>query len=164
MVTYIGITQEDPDGDIQPATRPIIFDAFHMLVPDEETFCRRGSGDWACCETEAVGYPMADALYDGGGPVKIGTDKCWISLAPGEPWISPLSIYLSFDKAVGDRIRCQLHGHVFKVWNWGSKKDHAESVLSSRYGCEKGFQAPGWTDRPPIVMPASNLLDFTIVD
>jgi hypothetical protein len=99
-------------------------------------------------------------MYDGETTVNVGKDRRWISLFPGESWIQDLEIdeRLPSDLVPGDKIRYQLDGRVIEMWNWGSKEDHAETVLMLPSDREAG----DWMDRPPIVVPASNPLEFTI--
>jgi hypothetical protein len=65
----------------------------------------------------------------------------------------------SIDLAPGDQIRYQLDGRVIEMWNWGSKEDHVETLLM--LSC--GINAGDWINRSPIVVPASNPFEFTII-
>jgi hypothetical protein len=104
---------------------------------------------------------MTDLIYDTEMAVNVGKDRRWIGLAPGESWSQELEINerLPMDLAPGDKIRYQLEGRVIQMWNWGSKEDHAETVLM----LPSGRNAGDWIDRSPIVVPASNSLEFTII-
>ena len=159
--TYQGLVSKDPDADPEPATKPIIFDAFSLMIPFEWAFRSRGNSEWEYCQDTRVGCAMTDLMYDGETAVNISKERRWISLAPGESWSQRLEIddRLSSDQAPGDKIRYQLEGRIIETWNWGSKEDHAQTVLRLPSGSDAG----DWTDRPPIVIPASNPLEFTIV-
>ncbi|KAJ5833599.1 hypothetical protein N7474_001910 [Penicillium riverlandense] len=160
-VTYQGLVSKDPDADSEPATQPIMFDAFQLLIPSERIFRSRGNSEWEYCEDPSVGCAMSDLIYDFEAAVNISEDRRWISLAPGESWSQNLGIddqRLS-DQAPGDKIRYQLEGGIIEMWNWGSREDHAQTELMLPSGRDAGE----WIDGPPIVMPASNPLEFTIV-
>ncbi|KAJ5602049.1 hypothetical protein N7510_011583 [Penicillium lagena] len=163
-VTYNGVRPFDSSGDVQLTTRPIIFDAFYLIVPLEWAFRRRGNQGWELCQDPRVGCAMSSLMYDPDGDVSvnISQDARWISLAPGESWSSSLEANerLPSDQASGDTFRYQLEGQVIKLWNWGSKEDHAQTTLIHR--ASSGFDAVDWKKRPPIVVPASNSLEFTI--
>jgi hypothetical protein len=160
-VTYQGLVSKDPEADSEPATQPIIFDAFNLLIPDERAFRSQGNSEWEYWQDPSVGCAMSDLIYDFEAPVNISKDRRWMSLAPGESWSQKLEIddRLSSDLAPGDKIRYQLEGETIKMWNWGSKEDHAQTMLMLPSGRDAG----DWIDRSPIVMPASNPLEFTIV-
>lgn len=166
-VTYCGITPEDPEVDIELATRPIIFDANSLRFPNEWAFQRQSNSDWKFCDLDRVECGSGSFWFDYEGPVRIIEDEQFISLAPGESWrdtICPGQL-LPTDLPVGGEIRYQVEGCLFQMWNWGNKEDHAQTVLMHHNDGESyGFNAPGWTDRPLMVMPASNSLEFTIVE
>lgn len=159
-VTYRGLVSKDPNGDPEPGTKPITFDAFNLMIPFEWAFRSSENDTWEYCPDQRIGCAMTDLMYDGETTVNVGKDRRWISLFPGESWIQDLEIdeRLPSDLVPGDKIRYQLDGRVIEMWNWGSKEDHAETVLMLPSDREAG----DWMDRPPIVVPASNPLEFTI--
>jgi hypothetical protein len=164
-ITYIGITPEDPEGNFEPATRSIIFDTDH-LVPHEWAFRRHDNSEWQYCELEHINCAMAGAFwFDYKGPVEISKSDRFVSLAPGESWSDEVGGYLlPTDLAVGDEIRYQVEGCLLETWNWGSKEEHSQTVLFHHNdGKNYGFKDPVWTERP-IVLPASNPLEFTVVE
>ncbi|KAJ5587137.1 uncharacterized protein N7459_002902 [Penicillium hispanicum] len=63
-VSYHGVTPCDPSDEVRPATRPIIFDAFSLIVPEEWAFRRRDNQNWAYCEDKRVGCAMSILAYD----------------------------------------------------------------------------------------------------
>ena len=159
-VTYRGLVSNDPNGDPDPGAKPITFDAFNLMIPFEWAFRSSEKGQWEYCPDRRVGCAMTDLMYDGEVTVTVGKDRRWISLSPGEFWAQDLEIHerLPSNLVPGDKIRYQLDGRVIEMWNWGSKEEYAETVLMLPSNCEAG----DWMDRPPIVVPASNPLEFTI--
>lgn len=160
--TYQSLVSKDPDADPEPATKPIIFDAFNLMIPFEWAFRSRGNSEWEYCPDTRVGCAMSDLMYDDTETtVNISKHCRWISLAPGESWSQRLEIddRLPSDQAPGDKIRYRLEGEIIKMWNWGSKEDHAQTVLRLPSYSDAG----DWSDQSPIVIPASNPLEFTIV-
>jgi hypothetical protein len=141
--------------------QPITFDALNLIIPLEWAFQSRENGEWQYCPDQSIGCAMTDLIYDTEMAVNVGKDRRWIGLAPGESWSQELEINerLPMDLAPGDKIRYQLEGRVIQMWNWGSKEDHAETVLM----LPSGRNAGDWIDRSPIVVPASNSLEFTII-
>ncbi|KAJ5808768.1 hypothetical protein N7474_010037 [Penicillium riverlandense] len=107
---------------------------------------------------------MPGLIYDPDGDVlvNISQDARWISLAPGEAWSVSLKTHerLPSDQDPGDTFRYQLEGRVIGLWNWSSKEDHAQTTLLHR--ANGGFDAADWRGRPPMEVPASNPLEFTI--
>ncbi|KAJ5766040.1 uncharacterized protein N7511_003656 [Penicillium nucicola] len=159
-ITYIGITSEDPQGNFEPATRSIVFDADN-LVPSEWAFRRHNDGHWNYCELNGVNCAIAGALWiDYEGPVEIAKSGRFISLAPGESWSDSVGgDLLPKDLVLGDEIRYQVDGCLLETWNWGSMEEHSQTVLFYHHG----FKDPIWTERP-IVLPASNPLEFSVVE
>lgn len=166
-ITYSGLTSNDPEGDVDPATKPIIFDA-DRLIPHEWAFRRRANSKWEHCELNLLDCCVGGGWwFDYEGRIRIAECDRFVSLAPGESWSHTVNVgqVLPSDLLVGDEIRYQVDGYVFKMWNWGSKDEHAQTVLMHHNdGTNYGFNAPGWTDRPPMVLPSSNSLEFTIVE
>ncbi|KAJ5160305.1 uncharacterized protein N7482_007309 [Penicillium canariense] len=160
-VTYRGLVSKDPGADPEPATQLITFDAFNLMIPFEWAFRSRGNSEWEYCQDQSVDCALTDLIYDSETAVNVGKDRRWISLAPGESWSQELEIdeRLPSDLAPGDNIRYQLEGEIIKMWNWGSKEDHAQTVLMLPSGRDAG----DWINRSPIVVPASNPLEFTII-
>ena len=160
-VTYQGLVSQDPDADSEPATKPITFDGFSLMIPFEWAFRSRGNSEWEYCQDPRIGCAMSDLMYDEETSVNVSQDPRWISLAPGESWSQELEINdrLLSHQAPGDKIRYQLEGKIIEMWNWGSKEDHAQTVVMLPSNSDAG----DWTDRSPIVVPASNPLEFTIV-
>lgn len=103
-------------------------------------------------------------MYDSEGDVlvNISQDARWICLAPVGSWSGSLEAiqWLSSDRTSGDIFRYQLEGQVINPWNWGSKEGHAQITLMHRAKGE--FDAADWRKRPPIIVPASNSLDFKL--
>jgi hypothetical protein len=161
-VTYRGLVfSNDPDTEPEPATQSITFDALNIMIPLEWVFRSQENGEWQYCPDQSVSCAMTDLIYDTEMAVNIGKDRRWISLAPGESWSQELEINerLPVDLAPGDKTRYHLEGRVIEMWNWGSKEDHAEIVLM----LPSGYNVGDWINRSPIVVPALNTLEFTIV-
>jgi hypothetical protein len=100
-------------------------------------------------------------------PIQVGRgDDHFVSLDTSQPWM----FLHRLDRNVwskpgvasaGDVFRCRFKGTTVDWWDWGTREDHVNTVV---------WVAGAVTDpkdnngRPKIVVPASNWVEFTLVN
>jgi hypothetical protein len=173
-VTYDGMGS---DGD-QPA-RPITFHTYPFKVSDgpREGFRlyrhrSRGSDDWETYEDpeeSQSGYIIAD---NPDLAVSVGQHEDFVSLRLGESWITQRRLQgeaaswttLPGDRYVGDVFRYRFKGAFVDWWDWGTREEHANTVV--KLPCWTAGQVVDPTDngkRPKLVVPASAAVEFSII-
>lgn len=160
-VTYRGLSE----GAEQQA-RPITFHkyGFEVLSGPREGFrlYRRRDTAWEACEDEEEpGFAIMD---DPDVEVHVGQDENFASLEPGESWTTSRRIQgetwssLPDDTAVGDVFRYRSKGATVDWWDWGSREEHAETVVKLPCWIAGPVADPagngGW---PKLVVPASDV-------
>lgn len=69
------------------------------------------------------------------------------------------------DAAPGDRFRYLFKGATLDWWNWGNFEDHEDTVVWVPGWLRAKVQDPKYNEgRPTVVVPASNAVEFTLVD
>ncbi|KAE8389451.1 hypothetical protein BDV23DRAFT_97761 [Aspergillus alliaceus] len=161
-VTYHGVLSTD--GEIEK-TRPIIFRTYALVVEGGRLHRRCDDGEWQACDIDE------DCGIGGWNPVEpedvelvdISESNQFVSLQPGGSCTvvtASWSEMIPSDRVVGDVFRYQHKGGMIDWWAWGSAEDHADTVVRISVGPE--FDPP--SQEPKLMVPASNLLDITIVE
>ncbi|KGO75767.1 hypothetical protein PITC_033510 [Penicillium italicum] len=101
-------------------------------------------------------------------PLNVGRNdgnNFW-TLKPGEFWSFTREVReFPNDAAPGDRFGYLFKGATLDWWNWGSLEDHEDTVVWVPGWLVAKVQDPRDNDgRPKIVVPASNAVEFTLVN
>jgi len=156
--------------------QPITFHtyAFEALEGPREGFriqrrSKLDSQKWVAFEIdEDFGFMIVD---DPDVPINVGQDENFETLQPGESWITSRHLQgarwtsLPDDVAVGDVFRYMFKGTTVEWWDWGNREKHMNTVV----------QLPCWIaglvthptnneGRPKLVVPASDFVEFTVVE
>ncbi|RDW66584.1 hypothetical protein BP6252_10219 [Coleophoma cylindrospora] len=159
-------------GSEDSAARPITFRTFAFEViqgflAGPQLQRRRVIGSdtmWEHCEPEDHCWL---AIYDDPDiSVHVGKDNNFVSLHPGEVWAKTCRVQLPDDVAVGDVFRFRWTGGMVDWWDWGSREEeHAQTVVKLPCWIMGKVTDPADNDgRPKLVVPASNFVEFTIVE
>ncbi|KFY37206.1 hypothetical protein V495_07333 [Pseudogymnoascus sp. VKM F-4514 (FW-929)] len=102
--------------------------------------------------------------------VNVSQHECFTSLEAGEAWtleynMDPTDVgEIPRGVAVGDVFRYRYKGTEMDWWDWGGKKEHAETTVKLP-SFISGRVVDPWDNngRPKLVIPASDAVEFTIV-
>ncbi|OJJ98705.1 hypothetical protein ASPACDRAFT_121268 [Aspergillus aculeatus ATCC 16872] len=160
-LTYHGVSGEE-------SPRPITFSVGDLYAWGVlSAYRRRGSsGEWgAWLSTAAWGYPE---FGDDEIKCTVGTSDAFMTLQPHETWhdVWPLECELSLpaDARVGEVIRYRFEGCKLAWWNWGTLEDHKNTSITLTGLGGAIVDPPNNDGRPEVMIPASNLVEFTVVD
>lgn len=167
-VIYHGLADGAEDG------RPITFrlyalqnldtlaEGFHLYCRSNGKWERYYDHDFVC------GWKIYD---DPDIPVNVSQDEGFVSLQPGECWTwsqlmqNPTWSGLPDDRAVGDVFRFMYKGGTVDWWDWGAREEHANTVVKIPCWITGNVTDPADNaGRPKLVVPASNAVEFTIVE
>ncbi|KAE9376049.1 hypothetical protein N431DRAFT_481211 [Stipitochalara longipes BDJ] len=157
-----------PLGSIKEA-KPI---TFHIYEFDSAyRLYRLREGKWKRCETEdstMTGFIMVDLPDE---KVNVSQNKDFVSLRPGESWITQQTVqkagwtHIPDDSVVGDTFRYVFKGATLDWWDWGDDEDHAGTeVTLPCFHWASVVEPPDNNGRPKLVVPGSNIVEFSIVD
>jgi hypothetical protein len=166
-VVYHGLA--DGTEEARPITLHIYaFKGLHTLAEGFRLY-RRCNGKW---ETSYDNGETGFNIYDDPDiPVNVTQDKDFVSLRPGECWTTSYHMQdttwtsLPDDRAVGDVFRFRYKGGVVDWWDWGGSEEHANTVV--KLPCWRAGNVTDPADnggRPKLVVPASNVVEFTITE
>lgn len=126
---------------------------------------RRREDKWEACETGPSDGDMSVDKPD--VPIQVGRgDDHFVSLDSSQPWmfLHPLD-KTAWSKAgaakTGDVFRCRFNGTTVDWWDWGTREDHVHTVVWVAGAVTNPKDNGG---RPQVVVPASNWVEFTLVD
>ncbi|GKZ23082.1 hypothetical protein AbraCBS73388_009427 [Aspergillus brasiliensis] len=159
-LTYHGVS-----GDETP--RPITFSVSDMEAWGVPCIYRRSqdTGEWESWHSYCTaGYAVFE---DENVPCAVGSSPGFISLQPNETWceVQELESMLSLpeDARDGEVLRYRFKGCKLKWWDWGTKEDHMDTIISV-IGFGVITDPPDNDGRPEVVIPASNTVEFTVID
>ncbi|KAE8314478.1 hypothetical protein BDV41DRAFT_563611 [Aspergillus transmontanensis] len=93
-----------------------------------------------------------------------GQHPNFISLQPGERWTRMDNLELPSDTEVGEVFKYEFNDRVLDWWDWGTKEDHLQTTVKLPCWINSDVLEPKDNEgRPAIVVPASNVVEFTIV-
>ncbi|KAB8068761.1 hypothetical protein BDV29DRAFT_183985 [Aspergillus leporis] len=96
--------------------------------------------------------------------VSPGQHVDFISLQPGESWTRTNRLGLPSDTKVGEAFKYEFTDRVIDWWGWGMKEDHLQTTVKLSCWVKDDVTEPRDNEgRPAIVVPASNVVEFTIV-
>lgn len=102
--------------------------------------------------------------------VSPGQHEDFVSLRPGESWTTLRRIQgeswtlLPDDAESGDEFRYRFNGITVDWWDWGSREEHANTVVKLPCWTAGRVVEPAHNDgRPILVVPASGILEFSII-
>ncbi|BCS03333.1 uncharacterized protein AKAW2_70211S [Aspergillus luchuensis] len=159
-LTYHGVS-----GDETP--RPITFSVGDLYDWEVSCFYRRSqdTGEWESWRGDGVcGYGLFE---DEEVPRTVGTSDGFMSLQPNETWTEvqrlDTMVDLPEDARDGEVMRHRFKGCKWTWWDWGTKEDHMDTiVMVVGFGV---ITKPADNDgRPEVVVPASNMVEFTAVN
>ncbi|KJK61819.1 hypothetical protein P875_00086737 [Aspergillus parasiticus SU-1] len=137
---------------------PITFHIVNLLSGNLQR--RRGQG-WEFFESEEMPYQTYD---DPDIEVTPGQHPNFISLQPGERWTRMDNLELPSDTEVGEVFKYEFNDRVLDWWDWGTKEDHLQTTVKLPCWINSDVLEPKDNEgRPAIVVPASNVIEFTIV-
>ncbi|RHZ50441.1 hypothetical protein CDV55_103335 [Aspergillus turcosus] len=68
------------------------------------------------------------------------------------------------DVKLGERLRYQFKGSTLDLWDWGTAEDHTQTIVTlPGSGVEPISNPKDNEDRPKVVIPASNIVEWTVV-
>ncbi|PYH39133.1 uncharacterized protein BO87DRAFT_403088 [Aspergillus neoniger CBS 115656] len=149
-----------PPPPPRPLTPPIVELDLSTLPADMED-----TGEWESWRGDGVcGYALFE---DEDVPRTVGTSDGFMSLQPNETWCKErklgMVVDLPEDARGGEVMRHQFKGCKWTWWDWGIKEDHMDTiVMVVGFGV---ITKPADNDgRPEVVVPASNMVEFTVAD
>jgi hypothetical protein len=124
---------------------------------------------WEACDLDiSTGIGATLFVDDPDVDINVSQHKDFTSISPGAAWTVTEGIQfdkLPADTQVGDVYRYQYRGGTVDWWDWGDQHEHADTVVSLPCWIKGKVTSPGDNDgRPRLVVPASNSVEFTIVD
>ncbi|RAK99015.1 uncharacterized protein BO80DRAFT_446847 [Aspergillus ibericus CBS 121593] len=124
------------------------------------------TGEWdSWLSTAALGYP---AFPEDEIQCKVGTSAAFITLRPYQTWSEVWGLacekYLPDDALEGEVIRYRFTGCKLTWWNWGTKEDYKDTSITVTGLGGAIIHPPNNDGRPEVVIPPSNLVEFTVVD
>ncbi|GMF70089.1 unnamed protein product [Aspergillus oryzae] len=137
---------------------PITFHTVNLLSGNLQ---RRRGQNWEYFESEEMPYQIYD---DPDIEVTPGRHADFISLQPGEQWTRTDSLELPSDIDIGEVFKYEFSDRVIDWWDWGMKEDHLQTTVKLPCWVKDDVVEPRDNEgRPAIVVPASNVVEFTIV-
>ncbi|KAB8225130.1 hypothetical protein BDV33DRAFT_198972 [Aspergillus novoparasiticus] len=137
---------------------PITFHTVNLLSGNLQ---RRRGQDWEFFESEKMPYQIYD---DPDIEVTPGQHPNFISLQPGGRWTRMDNLELPSDTEVGEVFKYEFNDRVLDWWDWGTKEDHLQITVKLPCWINSDVLEPKDNEgRPAIVIPASNVVEFTIV-
>ncbi|KAJ5647298.1 hypothetical protein N7490_003670 [Penicillium lividum] len=176
-VTYLGLSDSKDTTDAEEP-RPITFHT-HIFNPDEFSVYRRcRRPDQFSPETKEWQTFRGDeycryGLYDSPDQlitVSENTDE-FVTLFPGESWSNFWTMRADGydlpdcdELESGEKLRYQFQGNVLDWWDWGTAKDHEQTIVK-KYGWGGGpvIEPRDNGGRPKLVVPGSNILEWTMI-
>ncbi|KAF5855658.1 hypothetical protein ETB97_008831 [Aspergillus alliaceus] len=141
-------------GDLTPIT-------FHVANLLEGNLQRQCGQRWEYFESEEMPYQIYD---DPDIEVSPGQHVDFISLLPGKSWTRMDRLELPSDTRVGEVFKYEFTDRVIDWWDWGMKEDHLQTTVKLPCWVSGEVVEPRDNEgRPAIVVPASNVVEFTIV-
>ncbi|KAI2938212.1 hypothetical protein CBS63078_676 [Aspergillus niger] len=144
------------------------FDAFSVyrrISPEESTLGTEK--EWKTC----IGDRSAHVFWDNPDRqlnVAENEEDRFTSLFPGESWSDSWSLPADGDcrpedARPGEQLRYQFTGNTLDWWDWGTIEDHAQTIVTLPGSGIEPIKHPKDNDgRPKVVIPASNILEWTV--
>jgi hypothetical protein len=148
--------------------KPVTFHTFMFKYLDSQqgfrlSFRKKGEDDWSPHEIPII-FTYHMYRWSKPVPVNVGrNDKDeFATLVPGESWSFTREV-THFPKHVapGDKYRYRFKGGQLDWWDWGHLRDHKDTVVWVDDWVRNPKDNGG---RPGLVVPASNLIEFTVVE
>ncbi|KAK6813785.1 hypothetical protein RU639_010243 [Aspergillus parasiticus] len=137
---------------------PITFHIVNLLSGNLQ---RRRGQSWEYFDSEEMPYQIYN---DPDIEVTPGQHSDFISLRPGESWTRTDNLELPSDTEVGEVFKYEFNDRVIDWWDWGMKEDHLQTTVKLPCWINSDVVEPKDNEgRPAIVVPASNVVEFTIV-
>jgi hypothetical protein len=104
---------------------------------------------------------------------KVGDNDRFVSLLPGQEWTTTATAIDEDeelnedprDTKIGDKFRFWYTGLELDWWDWGAKEDHKETSVLLSCTLYSAVCEPKDNDgRPKLIVPASNIIELTVVE
>ncbi|GLA00501.1 hypothetical protein AnigIFM60653_009249 [Aspergillus niger] len=164
-VTYRG-PSADPITFHTWAFSPInAFSVYRRISPEESNLGTEKA--WKTC----IGDRSAHVFWDNPDRqinVAENEEGRFTSLFPGESWSNSWSLPADGDcrpedARPGEQLRYQFTGNTLDWWDWGTIEDHAQTIVTLPGSGIEPIKHPKDNDgRPKVVIPASNILEWTV--
>lgn len=174
-VTYDGLVSDDRTIESTDA-KPIILHNMNLYLGFQLHYCRYDYVSDDPNEDDDLEWEPyvgeEDTCYRiVEGPVyeiKVVEDDNFESLQLGQAWVYPQTLdeeSLHSESVVGDRYRYQYRGGSVDWWVWGDCEEHANTIVKlSPWISGNVVEPAGNEGKPRIMVPASNIVEFTIVE
>ncbi|GFF51533.1 conserved hypothetical protein [Aspergillus udagawae] len=149
--------------------KPVTFHTFLFKWIDDRDggfrlhFRRKWDDDWSSVEIPVI-FTYHMYRFSKCVPVNVGRndqDK-FAALLPGESWSFTREVtHFPKNAAPGDEFRYRFKGTQLDWWDWGHLRDHENTVVGIEYLVRDPKDNGG---RPGLVVPASNWVEFTMVE
>ena len=154
--------------DAPVAARPITLHRHHFEDDCSYQLGRLCDGTWRNYDDEdgGCGFRIVD---DPDVPVTVGQHDHFVDLQPGESWTTSQRIGYNWtelpdDAEHGEVFRYAFRGLSLDWWNWRSKVDHRDTTVKVPCYIKGPVVDPTDNDgRPKLVVPTSNVVEFTFV-
>jgi hypothetical protein len=101
--------------------------------------------------------------------IDVSQNERFESLQPGESWVTSQLLHdksgtvLPNDATDGEEFRYQFNGETVDWWDWGSKAEHAETVVKLPCWLAGRVVEPKDNNgRPKLVVPTSQMISFSV--
>ncbi|GAD96476.1 hypothetical protein ANI_1_2222074 [Paecilomyces variotii No. 5] len=178
-VIYHGVSDNNNAATGDEKSRPITFHIYAFFPVDGE-FCvyRRRCPDQSRSETEEEWESFVGNSYCQVGMWDNPDELINVSenpgrfptLLPGESWsdfwtMTADGCCLPDDLKPGERLRYLFKGSILDWWEWGTAADHTQTIVTlPSSGVEPISDPRDNGGRPKVVVPASNIVEWTVVD
>ncbi|KAJ5493951.1 hypothetical protein N7463_010038 [Penicillium fimorum] len=148
--------------------KPVTFHTFKFKGCDRREdgfrlyFRKKDKDDWSPHELGGL-FTHHAYRFSTTTPVNVGRNdqNDFVALIPGESWSYTREVSdFPQNTAPGDKFRYRFKGAFIDWWNWGNLHDHQDTVV--RVNGTVDSQDNG--RRPTLVVPASNWVEFTLVE
>lgn len=152
--------------EADPGSRPITFHSHPFLAWGYQLYRRVEDGSWESIEDDTTGFMILD---DPDLTVNVTRDENFATLNPGQTWTTHHDLKGGgFDGmpsalTIGEVYRYRFKGLKLDWWDWGGKEEHEQTYVDLPCFKKGVVQKPRDNDgRPELVVPASNILEFSI--
>jgi hypothetical protein len=150
--------------------RPVVFHTHIFKNPDNYQLYRLQDGKWAEWDDEDGGGCGGFLLVDEPDvAVDISQNERFQSLQPGESWVTSQLLHdktgsvLPDDATDGEEFRYRFNGETVDWWDWGSKAEHAGTVVKLPCWLAGRVVEPKDNNgRPKLVVPTSQMIAFSV--
>jgi hypothetical protein len=148
------------------------FVTFHTNVFEDDNSYQIGrllDGNWVNYDDDDSGCGSGGRIMDDPDVlVTVGQSEHFVSLRPGESWTTSQHLGIEawygvpYDVKDSETFRYVFCGGTLDWWDWGSKAEHAETVVKLPCFINGSVTDPRDNDRrPALIVPISNVIEYT---